>query len=66
MLDEPGRDRLVANIADSLKHTAPHIQERTVKNFAKVDPDMANALRHLLCQEADATSTALGRMCAAS
>lgn len=51
VLDEAHRDRVVANIVDSLKMAAPQIQEKCVKEFSKVHPDFGNSVRHSLCQE---------------
>nr|APZ88361.1 catalase [Bursaphelenchus xylophilus] len=52
VLDEPSRDRLCENLAGPLSKCAPHVQERSIKEFTKVHPDFGNQVRHLICQSA--------------
>jgi catalase len=44
ILDAGGRTRLVANIAEHLGRAAPFIQERAVKNFARVSAEFGKQL----------------------
>uniref|UniRef100_A0A914UPY7 Catalase n=1 Tax=Plectus sambesii TaxID=2011161 RepID=A0A914UPY7_9BILA len=48
VLDEPARERLVANIAGHLKDAEGFIQDRQVKNFSKVNEDFGRRLRKAL------------------
>lgn len=48
VLDDAARNRMTTNIASVLKLAAPFIQERTVKMFSKVHPDMGAQLRSKL------------------
>ncbi|VDK31306.1 unnamed protein product, partial [Anisakis simplex] len=45
VLDEAARERLVANIVDSLKRCLPTIQERVIENYTKVHQDFGDMLR---------------------
>ncbi len=45
MLDEGARQRLVENIAGSLKDAHDFIQDRVINNFAKVNADFGARLR---------------------
>ncbi len=49
-LDAPARDRLIANIAGSLKDAQLFIQDRAVGNFAKVDKDFGAKLAEALAK----------------
>ncbi|KAL6431868.1 hypothetical protein ACFW04_007372 [Cataglyphis niger] len=44
ILDEPARERLVQNMVGSLRGASPFIVERAVRNFARVDIDLAQRL----------------------
>ncbi|TGZ56270.1 Catalase [Temnothorax longispinosus] len=43
-LDEPARERLVQNMVASLRNASTFIVERAVRNFARVDVDLAQRL----------------------
>lgn len=43
-LDEPARERLVQNMVGNLRNASPFIVERAVRNFARVDVDLAQRL----------------------
>lgn len=43
-LDEPARERLVQNMVASLRNASTFIIERAVRNFARVDVDLAQRL----------------------
>ncbi|XP_024881849.1 catalase [Temnothorax curvispinosus] len=44
ILDEPAKERLVQNMVGSLCHASTFIVERAVRNFARVDVDLAQRL----------------------
>lgn len=44
VLDGPARKRLITNMAKYLSKTQGFIQERAIANFAKVSPELGNAL----------------------
>jgi catalase len=48
VLDEGARQRLIANIAGHMRQAQRFIQDRAVKNFSQVDPDMGKRLRQAL------------------
>jgi catalase len=48
VLDAPARQRLVNNIAGSLKNANPTIQARTVANFTQVNPEFGTMLTEAL------------------
>lgn len=43
-LDEPARERLVQNMVGSLRNASMFIAERAVRNFSRVDVDLAQRL----------------------
>jgi len=43
-LDEPARERLVQNMVGSLRNASTFIVERAVRNFARVDVELAQRL----------------------
>uniref|UniRef100_A0A914HW77 Catalase core domain-containing protein n=1 Tax=Globodera rostochiensis TaxID=31243 RepID=A0A914HW77_GLORO len=45
VLDEDHRKRLVSNLGGSLKMTSQSVQERAVREFTKVSPDLGRALQ---------------------
>uniref|UniRef100_A0A183BPA6 Catalase n=1 Tax=Globodera pallida TaxID=36090 RepID=A0A183BPA6_GLOPA len=45
VLDEDHRKRLVSNLGGSLKMTSQSVQERAVRKFTKVSPDLGRALQ---------------------
>jgi len=44
ILDEPARERLVQNMVASLRNASTFIVERAVRNFARVDVELAKRL----------------------
>ncbi|XP_060523694.1 catalase-like [Cylas formicarius] len=48
VLKDDERERLVTNLADWLKRTTTKIQNRAIKNFAQVDPELGIKLREVL------------------
>ncbi|CAD5231289.1 unnamed protein product [Bursaphelenchus okinawaensis] len=50
ILNEDHRDRVCQNLVEMLQQCAPHVQERCIKEFRNVSPNLGNQLRHMLCE----------------